>query len=128
MHLSALWMWLGMLVLAVVGGGVRERLLAPKWGSLWAGQVETLGIAALFAIGIVLYARWLRMAPSEAMIVGAAWCLLTICFETLLGRAILKQPWSTVIANYDVVAGSLWPIVLLVMLVTPYVAARWLRH
>jgi hypothetical protein len=30
-----------------------------------------------------------------------------------------------VLANYNVAAGRLWPVVLLVILVTPYVAARW---
>jgi hypothetical protein len=114
-----------MLSVAVVGGGIRDKLLAPRLGVLLASKVETVALAALFAAGITAYVRMVALTPLEAVVVGMAWFLATVVFETFLGRVILKESWQEVLANYDLPAGRLWPVVLIVILITPYLAAQW---
>ena len=123
--LTSLLVWLAMLVTAVVGGAVRDKLLAPQLGEHRARQIETLAIAGLFAAGIAYYVTRIGMSPRQAIVLGTGWCLLTLAFETFLGRVVSKQSWTAVAANYNLAEGRLWPIVLMVLLVMPYVAAHW---
>jgi len=125
--LSAAALWLVMLVIAVIGGAVRDKLLAPRIGEHLARQVETVALAVVFAIGIAAYVWRARLTAAAAAVVGCAWCAATVAFETVLGRVILEQSWSEVLPHYNLAAGRLWPIVLVVLLVTPYAVARW-RH
>ena len=123
--LISLLVWLVMLATAVVGGAVRDQWLAPRLGEHRANQLETLVIAGLFAAGIAHFVTRVGITPRQAIVLGAGWLLLTLAFETFLGRIVSKQSWGAIAANYDLAAGRLWPIVLVVVLVTPYVAAQW---
>ena len=44
--------------------------------------------------------------------VGAAWLSLTVAFEFGFGRAVAKQSWEELLADYNVSQGRTWPFVL----------------
>lgn len=121
--LASIGVWLLMLMIAVMGGVVREKALAPRIGEQRASQVETIAIAGIFATLITSFVVWNQLEPMPAIAIGVSWCALTIGFETFMGLVLLKQSWDVVLANYDLAAGKLWPIVLAVILVVPYLAA-----
>jgi hypothetical protein len=52
---------------------------------------------------------------------GALWFFLTLAFEFGFGR-LMGQSWATLLENYDVLHGRIWPLVLLVVLLTPMLA------
>ncbi len=123
----ALLVWVGMLVVAIFCGGIRERFFVP-----WLGQIAALragGIMLCLAILALAYraAPWLgvwQLAPLGR--VGLLWLGLTVAFETLfaLGRG---QTMAEIQAAYTMRDGNLWPVVLVVIAVSPLVAA-WLRR
>jgi len=119
--------WFAMLVIAVIGGVVREKVLAARIGDLRASQLETVAVGAIFAALITAFVWWAHVAPRDAMVLGVGWYTATIGFETFMGRVLLKQPWSVVLANYNLARGRLWSVVLAVILVWPAVASYW-RH
>jgi len=53
--------------------------------------------------------------------VGFAWLALTLAFG--FGRARGK-PWADLLADYDVLKGRIWVLVLLTTAVAPYLTAR----
>jgi len=124
-HIAA---WLGMMVLAVLNGVVRDRFYGPRVGDLAAHQFST-GIL-LVAFGAYFYALqklWPFHAGSTAWLVGAAWLIMTLIFETAIGRLVAKQPWRELLADYNVLAGRLWILVPLWVLCGPYVVYRLAR-
>ena len=52
---------------------------------------------------------------------GVMWALLTIAFEFGFGRA-MGQSWATLLENYNLARGRIWPLVLVVLLLTPPLA------
>lgn len=124
-HIAA---WLGMMVLAVLNGVVRDRFYGPRVGDLAAHQFST-GIL-LVAFGAYFYALqklWPFHAGSTAWLVGAAWLIMTLLFETAIGRLVARQPWRELLADYNVLAGRLWILVPLWVLCGPYVMYRLAR-
>jgi hypothetical protein len=47
-----------------------------------------------------------------------------VAFESLFFHYVVGHPWSELLANYDIVHGRLWPVVLLWIAVAPYVFFR----
>jgi len=52
--------------------------------------------------------------------------VLTLLFEFGLGRA-LGRPMETLLADYNILRGRLWPLVLITELVGPWIALRLWR-
>jgi hypothetical protein len=55
----------------------------------------------------------------ELFALGAGWVVLSVAFEFGFGHYVQHDPWSELLAQYNVFAGNLWPVVLLVELLTP---------
>lgn len=79
--------WFGMIVLAVVNGGLRD---------------------GLYEVGVM----WLRM---------------TLAFELVMGHFIAGDPWCVVLHDYNILAGGVWILIPLWVLVGPCLFFQ-LRH
>ena len=117
--------WLGMMALAVANGLAREKLYGPRVGEL-AGHQFSTGIL-LFLLGVYVYALellWPLYSPQAAWLIGALWLIMTLLFETALGRFVAREPWRKVYADYNLLAGRLWILVPVWMLCGPYIVFR----
>ena len=119
MLVRAFAVWLLLLVIAVVNGAFREAVLAPRYGTTVAQPVSALSLSVL-----ILATAW-----STAPFVGydsfrAVWLCLTLAFEFLAGRFLFGKTWDVLLADYDVMKGRLWPLVLLATLLAPLLVAR----
>jgi hypothetical protein len=54
------------------------------------------------------------------------WLLLTLAFEFLAGHSLFGKPWDMLLADYDVVRGRIWVLVLMSTLLAP-MWAWWQR-
>ena len=124
MIVKALGTWLVMLVLAVTLGAAREALLTPSLGSHRAHQVGSLVVCLLFAVLSWLFVRWAGPTPGQALGIGALWLGMTLAFEFGFFHLVRGVPLATLLADYNVFAGRLWPLVLLTVLVAPWLLAR----
>jgi hypothetical protein len=61
---------------------------------------------------------------AQAFAVGAFWLALTLVFEFGFGRFVQGKPWSDLLDAYTFARGNLWPLVLLVILLSPPVVHR----
>jgi hypothetical protein len=59
----------------------------------------------------------------QAWGVGAIWVLLILAFEFLAGHYLFHNSWSSLLADYNVFRGRIWPLVLITTLVAPRVCA-----
>lgn len=115
--------WLIQLACAVTLGAGRQLVLAPLIGDMAARAVGTLALC----LAIVLLARRFvarhRPLPAARLGVGVLWCALTLAFEFLAGYYLFGASWETLLADWNMAQGHLWPLVPAVTLLAPLAAA-----
>lgn len=118
-------LWLVILVLAILNGLLRERLLVPVLGAC-AGLV---GSGVMLGVGIFLVA-WLAapgygaLSAAQWLRVGLFWLLLTLAFEIGFGYLVLHRTWADLLGAYIFRGCNLWPAVLVTTFLSPGLAAR----
>jgi hypothetical protein len=116
----ALAVWCLLLVLAVLNGGVRDTWLSPPLGDAIGRAVSSILLSL-----VILFATWLTIGwigpttAGQAMAVGALWVGLTLAFEFGVGHYGFGTSWDELFADYDLLRGRIWILVLLTTLVAP---------
>ncbi len=86
--------------------------------------ISTLLLSAFIFILAWLTIGWIGpRSTQQAWLVGAAWLLLTLAFEFLAGHYLFRNSWSSLLADYNVLRGRIWVLVLITTLVAPRVCA-----
>jgi len=130
MVIRATAIWLSLLVVAVVAGALRTGLLEPRIGEPCAHVVGTLFVSAVFAAVIWLSLPWIepRLKRCRLALLGPGWVAATVVFEFVFGHYVMGHPWSRLLADYDLSAGRLWVLVLLVLLCAPLLCGELRRR
>jgi len=120
----ALVIWIVLLVLAVANGGVREALLIPRLGEGKGRALSTITLSLAILLLTWLSLRWMHPSSlGDAWTIGGLWLALTLAFEFLAGHFVFRKPWSELLADYNVLAGRIWILVLIVTALAPYLVA-----
>lgn len=120
----ALLAWLLMMAIETIHGVLRNRFLAPVVGDFRARQIGVFIGSALILCIAVLLIGWIHPTSERTLLaIGALWLALTLAFEFGLGRA-LGRPWDAMLADYDLSRGGLLSIGMVVLALSPWVAAR----
>jgi hypothetical protein len=105
--------WTGAAVIGVANGVAREATFARVLGERSAHAASgATAVAAFAGYFTVLERRWPIPSRRDALTIGAAWLAMTVAFEFGFGRAVAKQSWERLLADYDLRAGRTWPLVL----------------
>lgn len=122
---KALVVWIGILLLAVVNGGFREAILIPILGRPSAFILSGILLSAIILAVAYISLSWFGRVQVEAYTaIGLGWLSLTLTFEFTFGRLIQGQPWLQLFEAYTFRGGNIWPIVLLITAMAPYIAAK----
>ena len=116
-----------LLALLMSGNGVlREAVLKPSMGPRSADVVSAaIGIALILVVTAVGF-RPLAGAPTVQLAAASALLVcLTVAFEFIIGRTVDHKSWAELFGNYAIWRGRLWPVVLLVVALTPFIWGRW---
>ncbi len=125
--LKALVIWLLILVVAVANGVLRESLLTPVFGLTAGLMLSGVLLSVLILVISFLTLPWLgALRCLQLAGVGLFWLVLTLIFEFTLGWGQGKS-LPVMLEAYTFKDGNLWPVVLLVAVVSPWVAARLRR-
>lgn len=124
----ALTVWLVILVLANINGAVRELWIIPQIGELTGRALSTLILCGLVFFLTWLTIGWTRPVSRGAAVgIGGLWLLLTLAFEFLVGHYVFGTAWASLLEDYDVTRGRIWPLVLVFVFVSPIWAGRLRR-
>ena len=117
--------WIGMVVLAILNGIMRESLYKQYMHELTAHQVSTLILLILVGI-YVWFLTGLRALESakQALLIGVMWCVMTVVFEFVFGHYVAGHTWSKLFQDYNLVKGRLWSLVLIWTTIAPYIYYR----
>jgi hypothetical protein len=126
LYLYALGVWVLLSVLAVLNGTLREYTYGPVVGEQAAHLLSALILIAVVMAVAYVFLRLVRVpyGPGTFVAVGAIWVLLTVAFEFLFGHYVMGHPWSRLLADYNLLRGRVWTLVLLGIFVAPLIAGR----
>ena len=128
MILKYFFAWFGMMILAIINGGLRDFAYTSHVGDLPAHQISTVILIVLFAGYFrFLTTVWPIKSASQAWVIGGIWFLMTEAFEFGMGRFITGDSWSTLFDAYNVFAGQFWIFIPLWVLIGPYVFFRFVQ-
>ncbi len=129
MTLRAGAIWSLLLVVAFAAALLRTSLLEPRIGEPAAHVAGTLFVVLVFAFVIWRAVPWVvpDLARDRLAAVGLAWTLATMVFEFGFGHYVMGHPWTRLLADYDIMAGRLWLLVLLTILLMPLLAGELQR-
>jgi hypothetical protein len=116
----ALVVWGLLLVLAVLNGGVRDTWLNPALGDTAGRAISSVLLSLLILLTTWLTISWIAPTTAgDAWTVGALWVGLTLLFEFGVGHYGFGKSWAELLADYDLVRGRIWVLVLLTTFVAP---------
>jgi len=121
---KTLLMWLVLLAAMMGNGTFRVLVLQPWLGEELARQVAcVLGIGILLALTAPFLDRVGDVGSGVLFGIGGVWLVLTVAFEFLFGRYISGATWESLLTDYDLRRGRLWPLVLSTVLVAPWLVS-----
>ena len=112
--------WFVIMVAAILNGAVRDVVLVPRMGDPIARAVSCITLAsAIFGI-TWLSISWMNPASArDAWRIGMVWLSMTLIFEFGACHYLFRTSWQALLADYNVLAGRLWILVLIAALTAP---------
>jgi hypothetical protein len=121
----ALLTWLLLLVGMVSAGAFRVSVVAPRLSPF---GTEVVGAALGIAVILGLTRPFIRSLdrPDTATLakVAALWLALTLAFEFGFFHYVGGRSWESLLEQYDVAGGHLWPFVLAAVVAAPFLWRR----
>lgn len=117
--------WASFIPIAIINGILREKCLVPLLGKRLALPLSGISAGLLFFLLTYLSLPWFgQLKPHQYRLIGLAWLAMTVLFEFLFGRFVAGKSWEELLQAYNILTGNLWLLVLVVIAVSPYLAAR----
>jgi membrane protease YdiL (CAAX protease family) len=127
--LEAFGVWILLIFVAIANGIMREALYGKLVVSeLAAHKISTvvLVMVLLLIFFFFLRSREGHLTDLDLALIGGMYLGLTIAFEFVFGHYVMGHPWSRLLADYNILRGRVWSLVLLTNAVGPYVVGRYL--
>ena len=113
--------WLGMVILAILNGAIREKFYGQYMREILAHQLSTLIGIILFGVYIwLLTGIWRIESPKQALMIGGMWLIMTILFEFVFGHYVMGHTWARLFHDYNFFEGRVWSLLLIWTAVAPY--------
>ena len=120
--------WLLFVILAIINAVIRNEGYKPIMGDLRAHQLSTIIFIILILAATYLVLRFsnLQLTDKDALLMGSIWVILTIIFEFVAGHYVFGNSWEKLIADYNILNGRIWSLVLLTTFISPYITNKFL--
>jgi hypothetical protein len=126
LYIYAVGVWVILTVLAVLNGILRNYTYGLLMGEQTAHILSSLIlVGVVFAVAYV-FLRLVRLDYNfgDLLVVGAGWVALTVAFEFLFGHYVAGHPWPRLLADYNLLRGRVWALVLLAVFVASLIAGN----
>jgi hypothetical protein len=120
-----LLIWLLIILLETLLGTVRTLFVEPQLGALKSRQLAIVPSLVMIFIVTWFCLSWIGAPDTRQLVaVGVVWVTLTVGFEILIGRLVMRRDWKHVLAEYDVFHGGYMAVALLLMGLMPLIVAK----
>jgi hypothetical protein len=109
-----------MLFIAIANGALRQFTFGRVMPELRAHQLSTL-IGSVLIGSFIWYviSRFPPSSNSHAILIGVMWLCFTVVFEFFMRLVLSREPLSRVLHDYNLVAGRVWVLFLIWLVVAP---------
>ena len=119
------FVWLIFMFVAILNGAFRVGVLISRVGEATAHVVSTLMLCVIITLVLWVSIVWLNpTTPAQTGAIAGLWVLMTVAFEFGFGRFVAGKSWVDLLADYNVLRGRVWLLVLIVLAEAPYRTAR----
>jgi len=124
---KSLLIWLAIIPLAILNGGMREMVINPL-----IGERVGLPLSGVLLCILVFFLCWFciprigRGTTKVYLLIGLWWIVLTVLFETVLGL-LIGNSFTEVTNAYDMTTGNIWLLVVLFIGIAPWLSAKTRR-
>jgi len=126
MFVRAMLVWAAIVPIAIANGALRVAWIIPRTGEAVGHVVSSITLSLAIVAVAWLAIPWIAPPTRrDAWLVGAAWLAATVAFEFGFGRFVAGKSWSELLADYNVLRGRIWVLVLLTTAAAPALAAAW---
>jgi hypothetical protein len=117
--------WLIVIAAEILHGIARGIFLVPCVGQFRSSQIGVFtGSLIILAIAL-LFVRWIGANRSSQLLgIGVLWLVLTLTFAFLFGHFVMGASWDRIAPDYNVLHGGLLPFGMVVLALSPWIAAR----
>ena len=121
---KSLLIWLAIIPLAILNGGLRQNVLNPLLGERIGEPLSCVLLCIIiFVLCWFFIPRIGRGTAKTYWIIGLWWVILTILFETGFGL-LTGDSLAELIRAYDITTGNLWSFVVLFTGIAPWITAK----
>jgi len=122
---KSIFIWLSIIPLAILNGGLRDLVLTPLISRAYSLPLSGITLClVIFIVSLIFIPRLGRGTERDYIKMGLLWMVLTICFECALG---MDRPFSEMIEAYDITTGNLWLLVVLFVGIVPWLIKK-IKH
>lgn len=117
--------WIGLVILAILNGAIREKIYGQFMSELSAHQLSTFIGLILFGLYIYFITGIFSLKSSkQALLIGGIWLMMTIIFEFIFGHYIIGHSLGSLFHDYNLIEGRVWILVLIWTFLAPYTFYR----
>jgi len=128
LYLKALGIWLVLAISAIIVALFRNGVLLPSLGEQSAHQIGTLIFLIVQFLIIYFFIKKIKLKEIRTILsIGIFWLTLTIIFEFLFGHYIIGHPWEKLFADYNILNGRLWVLVLINNVIAPIICSKLIK-
>jgi len=127
--LYAFGIWFIFVVAGILNGVFRESFITPRVGEHAGHVISTIILICVILIVTYLFINNLKVnyTMTDLLLIGAFWLILTILFEFGFGHYVIGHSWSRLFADYNILKGRVWSLVLLTTFIAPFLFGSILR-
>ena len=121
LFLYAFGVWIVFVIAAIFNGYFRNAFLQPRVGTQVGHIISTIILVCFILLVTFLFFSNVKIPYTKAdlLAVGAFWLVLTVLFEFVFGHYVVGHPWSTLLADYNILKGRIWSLVPLTTFIAP---------
>jgi hypothetical protein len=116
-------------VAGILNGVFRESFITPKVGEHAGHVISTIILICVILVVTYLFINNLTInyTMTDLLLIGAFWLILTVLFEFGFGHYVVGHSWSRLFADYNILKGRVWSLVLLATFIAPFLFGFILR-
>lgn len=124
MATRAFAVWLILLALAFANGAIREIWILPKAGEPGGHALSSVTLCLAILLLSWFTIAWIGpLSSRHVWTIGGGWVALTLAFEFLAGHYVFGNPWSRLLADYNIFRGRIWVLVIVTTACAPWLTA-----
>ena len=118
--------WTGVAVALLFNDAIHDLIFAPLFGNTIAGVLTALlSIASVVTITAPFFRPYSGQWAESLAWYGVVLAALTVGLHTILSLYVDRLFGYEILAQYNILKGQLWSLVVITVALTPFIWSRW---